>query len=639
MNVALRITRAMLRYRLLVIAVYAATLAATAAQLLLPKFLGSAIDKLSQATGENGLDEGAILTIAIWLVVLSVLRGVFSYGQTYLGESISQRVAYDLRNVFYDKVQNQSFSVHDRHHTGNLMSRAVTDVENVRFFIFMGLLRAPFFLIQFVAVAVILLLLDWRLGLLSVLLMPIVISLSLRMRAQMRALWQRIQEQMADLSTVLQENLTGVRVIRAFGAEKHEEAKFDVVNREVAAVNVRATGLRTQSIAVTVFGFMVTMVAIIGYGGFLVIRGEMTPGELAQFIFFMQILMMPVRMVGWIINTVARGLAAGQRMYEILDAPSAVTQKPGAADIGRVRGRVRFESVSFGYGQRSRALSDIDLDVQPGQVVALMGAPGSGKSTLVGLIPRFYDVSSGRVTIDGTGIREASLHSLRRNIGIVQQDIFLFSATLGENIAYGRMDATIQEVEKAATLARLGDFIGGLEAGLATPVAERGASLSGGQRQRVAIARTLLLDPPLLILDDSTSSVDTETEEHLQRALETVMEGRTTFVIAHRLSTVHRADLIVVLDNGRIVERGNHAELLAANGAYKRIYDLQLRPRDRASSVGAPGGQGARGPKTGPVPGHPAPGGPVPGSRAEESSPPDGLGDGIEPGKLGGAPA
>jgi ABC-type multidrug transport system fused ATPase/permease subunit len=633
MNVALRITRAMLRYRLLVIAVYTATLAATTAQLLLPRFLGSAIDKLSQATGENGLDEGAILTIAIWLVALSVLRGVFSYGQTYLGEVISQRVAYDLRNAFYNRVQNQSFSFHDRHHTGNLMSRAVTDVENVRFFIFMGLLRAPFFLIQFVAVAVILLVLDWRLGLLSVLLMPIVISLSLRMRAQMRALWQRIQEHMADLSTVLQENLTGVRVIRAFGAEKHEEAKFDVVNREVVADNVRATGLRTQSIAVTVFGFMVTMVAIIGYGGYLVVRGEMTPGELAQFIFFMQILMMPVRMVGWIINTIARGLAAGQRMYEILDAPSAVTQKRGAIDIGRFRGHVRFESVSFGYDPDSRALSSIDLDVRPGQVIALMGAPGSGKSTLVSLIPRFYDVSSGRVTIDGTDIREASLDSLRRNIGIVQQDIFLFSATLGENIAYGRMDATLDEVQEAARLARLGDFIGGLKEGLSTPVAERGASLSGGQRQRVAIARTLLLDPPLLILDDSTSSVDTETEEHLQHALETVMKGRTTFVIAHRLSTVHRADLIVVLDKGLIVERGTHAELLATNGAYRRIYDLQLRPRDGASSAPPPGGHGGLG--TGLLGGRPVPGGLEPTPQVEEPPPPDG----VEPGKLGGAPA
>lgn len=636
MNVALRITRAMLRYRLLVVAVYVATLAATASQLLLPRFLGSAVDRLSEAANGNGLDESAILTIAIWLVVLSVLRGAFSYGQTYLGEALSQRVAYDLRNSFYDRVQNQSFTFHDRNHTGTLMSRAVTDVENVRFFIFMGLLRAPFFLIQFVAVAAILLVLDWRLGLLIVLLMPIVVSLSLGMRAQMRAMWQRIQEGMADLSTVLQENLTGVRVIRAFGAEAHEEAKFDEINRQVAADNVKATALRTQSIAVTVFGFMMTMVAIIGYGGFLVIRGEMTPGELAQFIFFMQILMMPVRMVGWIINTIARGLAAGQRLYEILDEPSAVTEAPGAKSMGRARGAVRFEGVSFRYGDGGTALHDIDLDVEPGQVVALMGAPGSGKSTLVSLMPRFYDATSGRVTIDGTDIRDATLNSLRRNIGIVQQDIFLFSASLGENIAYGRMDATVAELSKVADLARLGEFVDALEAGLATPVAERGASLSGGQRQRVAIARTLLLDPPLLILDDSTSSVDTETEEQIQRALETVMKGRTTFVIAHRLSTVHRADLIVVLDRGRIVERGTHAELLAAAGAYKRIYDLQLRPRDEVGDSLDPSAPKTRGPLTGPERGHTTPGDAASGAYdTGEPTPPEG----VEPRKLGGAPA
>ncbi len=582
MDIVLRITRAMLRYRALVAAVYLATLAATAAQLLLPRFLGSAVDRLSDAVAGRGLDEGAILLIAVWLVVLSVLRGAFSYVQTHLGETVSQRVAYDLRNSFYRQVQDQSFAFHDRHHTGNLMSRAVTDVENIRFFIFMGLLRAPFFLIQFVAVAVILLVLDWRLGLLSVLLMPVVVSLSLGVRAKMRDLWQRIQEHMADLSTVLQENLTGVRVVRAFGAERHEQAKFDLVNQEVARDNVRATALRTQSISLTVFGFMMTMVAIIGFGGYLVVRGDMSPGELAQFIFFMQTMMMPVRMVGWIINTIARGIAAGQRMFEILDDRPAVAGRAGAVDLGRAKGLVRFENVCFGYGTDRPVLHGIDLEVEPGQVVAIMGAPGSGKSTLVSLIPRFYDVSSGRVSIDGTDVRDVTISSLRSNIGIVQQDVFLFSASLGENIAYGHVDASAAELSRVVKLAMLGDFVDSLEAGLDTPVAERGASLSGGQRQRVAIARTLLLDPPLLILDDSTSSVDAATEHQLGRALETVMEGRTTFVIAHRLSTVERADLVLLLDGGRIVERGTHGELLEAGGIYRRLFDLHLRPRDEA---------------------------------------------------------
>lgn len=576
--VALRIVRATLRYRALAAAVYLSTLAATAAQLLLPRFLGSAVERISDAVAGSGLDEGAILTIAIWLVALSVLRGIFSYGQTYLGESVSQRVAYDLRNAFYGRVQTQSFSFHDRHHTGNLMSRAVTDVENIRFFIYMGLLRAPFFLIQFVAVAAILVVLDWRLGMLTILLLPLVVALPLRARTRLRELWQLIQEHMAELSTVLQENLTGARVVRAFGAERHQEARFDDVNRMVARENVRATALRTQSTSATVFGFMMTMVVIIGFGGYLVVEGQMSPGELAQFIFYMQTLMMPVRMVGWITNTIARGIAAGQRMFEILDDPPAVADRAGAARMGRARGLVRFERVSFGYEPGRPVLAGIDLEVEPGKIVAVMGAPGSGKSTLVGLLPRFYDVSAGRITIDGTDVRDVTVSSLRANIGIVQQDVFLFSATLGENIAYGRPGASRAEIGRSAELAMLGEFVGGLEAGLDTPVAERGASLSGGQRQRVAIARTLLMDPPVLIMDDSMSSVDAGTERQLGKALETVMAGRTTFVIAHRLSTLQRADLVLVLDRGRIAERGTHGQLLAAGGIYRRIFDLHLDP-------------------------------------------------------------
>ena len=269
-------------------------------------------------------------------------------------------------------------------------------------------------------------------------------------------------------------------------------------------------------------------------------------------------------------------------MFEILDDRPVVVDRTGAVDLGRAKGLVRFERVGFGYEADRPVLHGIDLEVEPGQVVAIMGAPGSGKSTLVSLLPRFYDVSSGRVTIDGKDVRDVTTRSLRSNIGIVQQDVFLFSASLGENIAYGHVDASEEELSRVVELAMLGDFVDSLDAGLATPVAERGASLSGGQRQRVVIARTLLLDPPLLILDDSTSSVDADTEHRLRRALETVMVGRTTFVIAHRLSTVERADLVLVLDGGRIVERGTHGELLAAGGIYRRLFELHLRPRDEA---------------------------------------------------------
>jgi ATP-binding cassette subfamily B protein len=306
----------------------------------------------------------------------------------------------------------------------------------------------------------------------------------------------------------------------------------------------------------------------------------LTLGELAQFIIYMQILAMPVRMAGWLVNSYARAASAGQRLFEILDAESPVREPPNALDMRRTRGHVRFDRVSFGYQSGPPVLKDISFEVKPGQVIALLGVPGSGKSTIVNLIPRFYDASSGRITIDGTDVRDVSLASLRSNIGIVQQDVFLFTTTIGENIAYGRQDASIDEIVQAAKVAQLQEFIEGLELGLDTLIGERGSTLSGGQRQRLSIARAVLLDPSVLILDDSTSSVDAETEDQIRKAMESVMQGRTTFVIAHRLSTVHRADQILVLSDGEIAERGTHQELLAMGGLYREIYELQLRPQE-----------------------------------------------------------
>jgi len=292
------------------------------------------------------------------------------------------------------------------------------------------------------------------------------------------------------------------------------------------------------------------------------------------------VLALPVRMTGWLVSSYARAASAGQRLFEILDARSPVRERPGARILPRVRGHVRFEGVGFSYDGTGPVLRDVSFEARPGQVVALLGAPGSGKTSIVNLIPRFYDVTEGRVTIDGVDVRDVTLESLRRNIGIVQQDVFLFTDTIKENIAYGRQDASIEEVIRAAKTAQLHDFIMGLENGYETVLNERGTNLSGGQRQRLAIARALLLDPPILILDDSTSSVDARTEELIRRAMESVMRGRTTFVIAHRLSSVHRADLILVLKEGRIVERGTHRELVARGGLYREIYELQLRPQE-----------------------------------------------------------
>ncbi len=575
MKVILRIIGIALRHKWRLVGAYACTLGAAGAYLVLPKLIGNAIDRIEG--GDASSD--AILTIALAILALSAVRGLLSFGQTYMGESLSQSVAYDLRNSFYNHVQHLSFGFHDRQHTGNLMSRAITDVENIRMSINMSLVRTPYFLGLFAVVAILLLRMDWQLGLLSISFMPLVALNSSIVRLKLRAIWLSVQEKMADLSTVLQENLTGVRVVKAFASEAHEEKKFDSRNLDVSMTMVEAERLRIGNTSFMLFSFLVSLGLILWFGGQRV-PDHLTLGELAQFIIYMQILAMPVRMAGWLVNSYARAASAGQRLFEILDAESPVREPPNALDMRRTRGHVRFDRVSFGYQSGPPVLKDINFEVKPGQVIALLGVPGSGKSTIVNLIPRFYDASSGRITIDGTDVRDVTLASLRSNIGIVQQDVFLFTTTLGENIAYGRQDASIDEIVRAAKVAQLHDFIEGLDLGLDTLIGERGSTLSGGQRQRLSIARAVLLDPSVLILDDSTSSVDAETEDQIRKAMESVMQGRTTFVIAHRLSTVHRADQILVLSDGEIAERGTHQELLAMGGLYREIYELQLRPQE-----------------------------------------------------------
>jgi ATP-binding cassette subfamily B protein len=551
------------------------------AYIMLPQYFGEAIDNISEVFETGDYDQGAIVSIVAIIFVLSLIRGILSFFQTYLGEALSQFVSYDLRNSFYNHVQHQSFGFHDRNHTGNLMSRAITDTENIRMFINMGLVRTPYFLALFVFVAAILLRMDWQLGLVSISFMPIVIVYSGFIRIKMRKIWLVVQEKMAEMSTVVQENFTGVRVVKAFASEPYEEAKFRVKNAEVAENYIKAEKMRASSMSFMLFTFLVAMGLILWFGGRRVIDGDLTPGELAQFIFYLQILQMPVRMSGWLVNSYARAASAGERMFEILDAKSPVEEKPRALDMKRPEGRVRFNDVDFAYNERGLVLEKLNLDVEPGKIVALLGPPGSGKTSIVNLIPRFYDVVGGSITIDDLDIRDATLESLRRNIGIVQQDVFLFTTTVRENIAYGNVNATHEDVVKAAQIAQLHDYIETLPDGYDTEIGERGSTLSGGQRQRMSIARAVLLDPPILILDDSTSSVDARTEDLIRRAMESVMEGRTTFVIAHRLSTVHRADVIVVLRDGKIEEQGTHQELLSyENGLYREIYELQLRPQE-----------------------------------------------------------
>jgi ATP-binding cassette subfamily B protein len=407
---------------------------------------------------------------------------------------------------------------------------------------------------------------------------------------------------MAEMGAAIQENLSGIRVVKAFGREEYESRKFRTIAERLFRDSYHTNRIQAFNSPLLTGLWMLSVAATLYVGGREVVAGRLTVGELTAFNLYLAILQQPVRAMGWMVNLFARANSSGKRIFEILDTESAVRDKPGARVLDQVRGHVRFEHVAFSYDAVSPVLEDVTIDARPGEVIALLGPSGSGKTTVVSLLPRFYDVTGGRILIDGIDIRDVTLDSLRRNIGIVQQDVFLFSATIRENIAYGAIDASDEEIVRAAKAARLHDFIMSLPDGYDTWVGERGATLSGGQRQRLAIARTLLLDPKILILDDSTSSVDMETEFLIQQALQEVMKGRTTFVIAQRLRTVKRADQILVLRNGRIVERGRHEELIAAGGFYQQIYDLELRDQAEAfEHDGALPQQGAEHPPARPV--------------------------------------
>jgi ATP-binding cassette subfamily B protein len=393
-------------------------------------------------------------------------------------------------------------------------------------------------------------------------------------------MWLQVQQTMGQTVTVLQENLVGIHVVKAFASEEYEKRKYErkaQVLREGMFQSERLQG--TNSAWMTMY-FTTALGLIIWYGGWEVIRGDLTPGQLTMFILYLNQLTFPIRMSAFIINSFSRAISSGSRIFDVLDAESPVVEREGAIDLDRANGQVRFENVSFAYEGRLPALRNVNISAETDQITAILGAPGSGKSTIVNLLPRFYEVDSGRITIDGHDIRNITLSSLRRNVGIVQQDVFLFSATIKDNIAYGVGDAALDDVIRAAKIAQLHDHIVSLPDGYDTWVGERGATLSGGQKQRLAIARSLLIDPPVLILDDSTSSVDVQTERQIHQAMVEVMKGRTTFVIAHRLSTVREADLILVLKDGQIAEQGTHPQLYAAGGIYRDIFDLQLQPQE-----------------------------------------------------------
>ncbi len=551
---------------------YLTLLAVNGLNIYIPQVLRGLVDN-GLLAGNPGLVSQAVLV----LLGLALARGVLTFFQQRWLEVASQNVAYDLRNDIQTKLTDLSFSYHDNSEAGQLLSRAIQDVERIRFLTGRASFRVVDGFVLLVGTGAVLLWMNPTLALLVLLSLPLLLHRAFYYASRARPLSVTIQDQLGRVTTRLEQSLRGVRVVKAFAQEEAEIARYDAENE--GWFNLSARSSRLEAVHVPLLDLIVNAgtVCILLYGGWLVIQGQLTTGALVAFTTYLAQLASPVRAIGRVIPAIAMASAAGERIFAILDQSPEVRDAPNALSIPPLQGHVRFEDVSLAYDGRRPAVSGLSFEARPGQVVALLGATGAGKSTVTYLIGRFYDPTSGRVTIDGYDLRQVKRASLRRQIGVVLQETVLFSDTVRENIAFGRPAAGEDEIVAAAQAAQAHNFILEMPAGYDTPVGERGVSLSGGQKQRLAIARALLTDPRILILDDATASVDTATEQAIQTALDRLMEGRTTFIIAHRLSTMRRADLILVLEHGRLVAQGTHANLIADSPLYAAIYDRQER--------------------------------------------------------------
>jgi ATP-binding cassette, subfamily B, multidrug efflux pump len=544
------------------------------ANLATPLLIGRAID---EGIGPRRL--GVIFVVVGWLVGLALARALFTFLQGYLAERASQGVAYDLRDALFERIERLSFSYYDRVQTGQLVTRLTSDVEQIRTFAGSGVVQLANAVVMLLGTTVLLLYLDWQLALVALAVVPIIAILLVRFVGRIRPLFREVQQTLGRLNTVLQEDLLGVRVIRAFAREDYETARYTAVNEELLQKNLITVRVFSNNFPFVFLFANVGTLAIIWFGGWQVIGGRLSIGDLVAFNTLLGYLLFPILTIGFLSASISRAGASSQRVFDVLDAPLDVEDAPDASTLLPLTCRVDFDDVSFRYpGSARDILAGVTFTARPGQTVAILGTTGSGKSTLVNLIPRFYDVTGGAVRLDGNDVRDVTLSSLRSQIGIVLQETRLFSGTVRDNVAFGKPDATDEEVVAAAEAAQAGEFISGLSEGYETVIGERGIGLSGGQRQRIAIARALLIDPRLLILDDSTSAVDAETEAAIQETLDRLMreKHRTVFVIAQRVSTVRDADLILVIDEGLVAARGTHEELLRESELYNEILGSQL---------------------------------------------------------------
>ena len=526
--------------------------------------------------GAFSYEKAVLLVFSTSLVAIAILEGGLNYIQRYTLEIISQKAGFEMRDDLYNSLLEQSFSFYDQQRTGQLMARATGDVNMLERFFNMGfrLVFSNFLLLLLVIYSM--LSISLRLTIVSSLFLPFLLITTLSFSQRIRPMWQEVREQYGDITSVVQENLSGLRVIRGFNREEYEEHKFLIELNKYFKINIDMARLRAIFRPLTSLISGIGIVIIIMYGGNLIINEALTIGSLIAFYFYLARLLGPIRMLGFMTGMFVRAQAAADRVFEIIDAEIDVGDKKDSKIIDSINGNVTFEDVWFSYDGKNMVLKDIDLEVKSGQTVAILGATGSGKSSIINLIPRFYDATKGSINIDGIDIRDFKIKSLRNHIGIVRQDPFIFSITLRENISYGVENAPIEKVIQSAKQAKIHEFIANLPEGYDTKVGERGVTLSGGQKQRVAIARALLKNPKILILDDSTSSVDTQTEYEIQQALEELLENRTTFIITQRLSSIRKADYIIVLEDGEIREEGAHEELMELDGIYKQLYETQI---------------------------------------------------------------
>jgi ATP-binding cassette subfamily B protein len=538
-----------------------------------------ALIRVTQSVIDDGIrpgDEKLVWILIAVIAALGLVKALLMVGRRFISGRQALGVEFDMRNALYGHLLRLSFGFYDRHQTGQLMSRATVDLQGVRFFLGYGLIFFAQNLFTIVGATAIMFWTEWRLALVAVAITPALIVLAYRYSSVSHPVLRDVQQKIADVTTVAEENIVGVHVVKSFAQEELEAEKFRRRSEAVFERTIDANGQRSLYVPLLAFIPLLAQAAILLVGGWMVVHDQLTVGEFFAFNLYVSLLIMPLRMLGMWIGQSQRATASGERIFQILDEPEEIADRPGAIELPPGEGRIAFEHVSFGYDPKRPVLDDIDLTVEPGRSLAVIGHTGSGKTTLTALVPRFYDVTAGRVLVDGTDVREVELTSLRRAIAVISQDPFLFSTTVRENIAFGAPDAIDEEIESAARLAQAHEFVEALPQGYETVIGERGITLSGGQRQRIAIARAIVTNPRILILDDATASVDATTEAKIRVGLREAMQGRTTLIIAHRLSTISLADEVVVLDHGRIVARGTQGELAETSPVYREIYEHGL---------------------------------------------------------------